>query len=444
MKLTLLDHTMYDYIQKYLSFGQRYKIIFLVSLFVVFPFIRMFSNYFYAFDLPFSIPLFSILNYSAIIGCGLAFLLHRKEYSLGSLLTVVTVILLLMANFFLAEMAQINWAINWLGFMFMFLIISQLLKNLTDAEIYVLQIKLIKVFSVIIFLFTIMTLYALIMEPWYLDPRYFNYYVFEDRNQIHRLYRDYIGTHKQHFGIFSLIIFSFLFTHWKIMANKARLIFIAFVTINIVAIFGVRTLILASTVGMLAFYFLKNSTRKTFAFLIFLFFSLTLYMYRVELYDTVVILYDRLPSLQFAFDAATQNLFGLGNGGYAIFVEENNERLLAQFGSDLMERHGVFWKAPESDLVYFIASWGILSIIFFSFLGFLIFRAVTLFHHNKSLYPIERLILLCTVLLILTGFSNDNAGKLTWWIYVSSLFGVILRSKMNVNIDQSLEPDNPS
>lgn len=133
----------------------------------------------------------------------------------------------------------------------------------------------------------------------------------------------------------------------------------------------------------------------------------------------------------------TQNIFGLGNGAYTIYVEANNDQLLEQFGSELMEQHGLFWKAPESDLVYFIASWGILSVVFFGFLGYLVVYAVKLYHFHPSLFPLERHLVIFTVLLIFMGISEDNAGELTWWIFVSSLFGVILRRKDELEEPQS-------
>lgn len=430
MKSSALDYNRYSYIYNYFSFAQRYKIKLLVFFLLVYPFIKVFTDYYYVIHVTDPLLVWSAFNFIALTGCLVAFLLCKKEFSLRLILVACSIVVLLIANYFLAEMAQIKWAFNWLGFLLIFIVVSQLMKSLSDAEMYILQIKLINGFMIVVFLFTVMTFYALIIEPWYMNPALFNYYVFEDRNQIHSLYRYFIGSNKQHFGIFTLIISSFAFTHWKVLSNRAKIIFTSFFIVNLVAIVGVRTVILGAMVGVMAFYFLKNSLRKIFALLLFLFFVLIIYIYWFEILDVVILLYDRFPALQFAINSMTQNVFGLGNGAYTVYVTENNDRLLAQFGSDLMERHGLFWKAPESDLVYFIASWGVLSVVFFAFLGFLVYKASNLYHFNVFLFPVERYILVFTVLLIFMGISEDNAGELTWWIFISSIFGVILRRDM--------------
>lgn len=430
MKTAAIDYNRYSYINSYFTPGQKYKIYLLVFFLVIYPFIKVFSSYQYL--IPVADPLFiwSVFNFIAILGCFLAFLLHEKEYSLRVILVAISIITLMVANYFLSEMAQVKWLFNWLGFLFIFAVVAQLVKSLTDAEMYILQIKLISVFKIVIGLLTVLTFYALVIEPWYMDARLFNYYVFEERNHIHALYRYHIGSNKQHFGIFSLLISTFVFTHWKMLSKKVQFLVIIFFTVNLVAIIGVRTVILSSIVGIMALYFLKNGLRKLLAFLIGILSLLILYIYWSEIVDVIILLYDRFPALNFAVNAMTENVFGIGNGAYTIYVLENNDRLLAQFGSELMERHGLFWKAPESDLVYFIASWGILSIFFFAFLGFLIFRAAKLYHFEPSLFPIEKFVLVFTVLLVFMGISEDNAGELTWWVFVSSLFGIIQRRHM--------------
>lgn len=430
MKSEVFNYKKYYFIYDYFSIGQKYKLNLLLFLLLVYPFFKVFTDFYFIIRVDDPLFPWTVFNFLSVIGCLIAFVIHQKEYSLKLILTVSSIIILLVLNLLLAEMAQVKWVFNWLGFLFVFATVAQLLKSLTDAEMYIFQIKFIKVLSVLVFILTLLTFYALIIEPWYTDPAFIKYYIFDDRNQIHSLYRFHIGSNKQHFGIFSLIISTFVFTHWKILNNKVRLLFITFFTINLVAIIGVRTVILSSMISILAFYFLKNKLRKLLALLIASLLFLVLYIYWNEIIDLIILLYDRFPALNFAVNAMTENVFGLGNGAYSTYVLENNDRLLTQFGSELMERHGHFWSAPESDLVYFVASWGVLSIIFFGFLGFLIFRAAHLYHYNWFLFPVEKFILIFTVFLIFMGISEDNAGALTWWVFVASIFGVILRRQI--------------
>lgn len=419
----------YSFINEHFGKVQKLKLNLLVFFLIIFPFIKVFTDFYFIYHVDDPLLPWSIFNYISLAGCVFMLLLHEKKYSFGLILSIVVVIVLLVLNYLLADMASPKWMVNWLGFLIVFAVLVQVIKTLTDAEMYMLQVKFTNVVIIVVVIFTILTLYAILIEPWYMEPRLFNYYVFEDRNQIHRLYRDKIGSYKQQYGIFALMLISFTFTHWKLMSKRVKIVFITFFAVNLIAITGVRTAILGSFVGVLCFYFLKNNFRRFFALMIGLGFSLVIYQYWTEVILIVEIAYDRLPALQFAINSMTQNIFGLGNGAYTVYVEANNDQLLEQFGSELMEQHGLFWKAPESDLVYFIASWGILSIVFFGFLGYLVMYAVRLYHFHPTLLPIERHLVIFTVLLIFMGISEDNAGELTWWIFVSSLFGVILRRK---------------
>lgn len=435
-----VDYKKYYFIYDYFSSGQKYKINLLLFLLLVYPFIKVFGDYYYVISAEYrwsflEDPLFlwTILNFVCVVGCLIAFVIHQKEYSLTIILSEVVIITLLISNLLFAEMAQVKWAINWLGFLFILGVVAQLLKSLSDAEMYVFQIRFIKVLAVLVFILTVLTFYALIIEPWYTDPAFLKYYILEERNQILSLYRYHIGGNKQSFGLFSMIVMSFVYTHWSVLSNKVKSVFITFFVINFVAIVGVRTVILSFMVGLLAFYFLKNKFRHLLAVLLASFILLIVYIYWNEIVDVIIILYDRFPALNFAVNAMTENVFGLGNGAYSVYVLENNDRLLSQFGSEKMEGHGVFWSAPESDLVYFIASWGVLSIVFFLALGFLVYKSVKLFKYKETLFPVEKFILLFSVFLIFMGISEDNTGGLTWWIFISSVFGIILRRRFLKN-----------
>jgi len=51
--------------------------------------------------------------------------------------------------------------------------------------------------------------------------------------------------------------------------------------------------------------------------------------------------------------------------------------------------------------------------------------------YNNKLYfsSFERLILSMSSFIILCGISQDNAGSLIWWVFISAGFGVLLRHK---------------
>jgi len=418
----------YLFVNSYLSGGQKYKIYLLIFLFLVFPFFRFFTNYYHLVQVNDPLLPWSIFNFVALMGCATALLLHRKEYSERVLMSFAVVLIIVIVNYFFAEMAQFKSAMNWIGFLIMFVVIAQVIKSFSEPEMVMLQVRSMQVMKILLIVLTILTIYALLIDPWYLNPSLFQYYVLEDRNQIHRLYSNNIGGNKQHYAILATILITFIITHWKYISKGIKIVFVIFIFFNIPAIFGVRTMILGAFVTFAAFFFLKNRIRLFFANLIVLIIVLLVIQYWNELYLIFEVMYDRLPALRVSLDAMTQNVFGLGNGAYTIYVLENNDMLLRTFGSDLMERHGHFWRAPESDIVYFIASFGIFSIVFFAFLGYLIVKGIHLVYHNNSLFPVERALVIHTVIMIFYGISSDYAGKLTWWIFISILFGIVLRN----------------
>ena len=140
------------------------------------------------------------------------------------------------------------------------------------------------------------------------------------------------------------------------------------------------------------------------------------------------IAYDRLPSLKFAFGYSSEHFFGLGNGGYHKYVGANNDKIVSNYGSEMMLMSGNFWIAPESDLVYFVASWGIFSFIFFYLFYFIINKSAYIFHSsNNKITTIENILVIMSSTIIFMGISEDFAGKLDWFIFLSFGLGIIIK-----------------
>lgn len=380
MQVKQEDISQFSYIYNDFSLGQRVKIHYLLFLIIIYPFLRVFQNYFYVIPVENHLFIWSVFNYLIFIATLVVLTINEKRYS-SSIITVVSVaVILLFINLIFAEMASLKWAANWIGFIFIFTAVAQIFKSMTDGEMYIFQLKVLSLMKWIAVLFLGIIILSLILEPWYLDPRLFEYYALQSQNHLISMYRNTVGVFKQTFGVFLLFLIGYAFTHWHLLRKRQRFILLLFFLINLPAMFGVRTLILSLIVGSLVLFFLKNKFRLFVGILMFLVVVIQVYLNWAQIYIIIETLYDRLPSLQFAVSTMTTNLFGLGNGAYHIYAEENNARLLAQFGSELMEFDGVFWIAPESDLVYFIASWGILSVLFFTFFAYIIVVGTNLFH----------------------------------------------------------------
>ena len=107
-------------------------------------------------------------------------------------------------------------------------------------------------------------------------------------------------------------------------------------------------------------------------------------------FSTIKMYYNRLPSLLFAISFLKNNIFGIGNGGYHIYVSEMQDILTYKFSSDSK----LFWLAPESDIVYFISSFGILSLVFLLLFTYLFINFSKYIKRKKVDYTVKYLVLL--------------------------------------------------
>jgi len=195
------------------------------------------------------------------------------------------------------------------------------------------------------------------------------------------------------------------------------------------ALLGIRTFHLGVTLTGAWYYVTKDSSYKNILFVA----SLTLIMiaglYTSELLDYAASSYDRGNSLNFSVATLFSTPFGIGNGGYTQFIIDHNYDILMRFGNELMIAQDSFWTTPESDLAYFIASWGVLSVFFFGFYAYMLLRGSNLLH-SRRLQPIEKTLILMSWVMIFMGISQDNAGKPIWWIFMAAGYGVILRHRI--------------
>ena len=132
--------------------------------------------------------------------------------------------------------------------------------------------------------------------------------------------------------------------------------------------------------------------------------------------------FDRAPSFKGAFHVLNNHIFGIGNGGYTNYVNDN-----IIFLTDTFRRNG-YWTAAESDIVYYIASWGVLSLVFILLSIYIVFMTTFLLVHNGHLLKeIDKIIITTTSILILMGISQDYAFQIVWFIYVGFSLGIIDR-----------------
>jgi hypothetical protein len=375
-------------------------------------------------DEPSIIEISSILNISAII-LVLAFAqfsVLRKRQSLF----LIELIVLLMAtygvNYVVTSYASWKWLVNALGFIFIFYSVTSFLVNCKNEILLRASSLMNLTINIIMLLFILMAGTLLIFD----SVGIFETFRLGGHNSNIYLLTESFHVEKQALGVLLSLVVIWNIVFWPSLIHIQRFVFIIFMLIFFPFWIGIRTFIL--TLILLSGYWLI-ATRAWIMIVSVLAVPLVTLVLVLEwgfIMEVVSKFYDtRLPSLMYALDVLKNTPFGLGNGGYQIVVDAFNLDILAQFGTSGMTS---FWLAPESDLVYFIASFGVLSLVFFGFYAFLLIKGVGVLR-SITWHPFEKFLLLGCISFIFSGISQDNAGKLIWWLYMAAGFAVILKRK---------------
>jgi hypothetical protein len=403
------------------------KSYYILFLLVVTPFVNTFAFIGVPFPVLQPLDISRYTNYVALV-LGSVLLFKKRSLSVNThaLYICIVITIMLVLNYLLTRFASFKWLTNWIGFLLISLTLVTVLCSLTDNQIAAISRSLIKLLVPLIVILS-----GLFLLVWFLRFNVLISYLSNSQlNSVIGILTSELGFEKQSLGTMMGLTVFFVFSGWTKFSNFERFLLILSLLIFFPAIIGIRTLILGMLLFLIFVFFTRLVIFRFVAAPLLLLFSLVVFSYWQEILPILDQNFDRLPSLKFAWSAMTENWLGLGNGGYHLYVEQFNDEILYTYGSDLMIRTGGFWKAPESDLVYFIASWGILSIVFFTGLGWLLMKLSRIAYNWYHLYPLERLIVCMSCFLIFSGISQDNAGSLVWWTFVSSGFALVLRHSM--------------
>jgi hypothetical protein len=400
------------------------KIIFIAFLTIIYPFINIFNGLGEVSPYLINFGLTQILNYIVVL-FALYIFLNNMNFRISLKIIIISSIFLatLVINYILSPYASAGWFINWCGFTFIYVTLSEVTRSLPVEDFDKLErisikwmLKINKYFSIVVLII------------WGLNiSNLMEFIINNDKNSIISILHYSIGTTKQPLGIFYLSMIIFFVLHWKKL-NKPNKIFILLSSIILLpSTLQIRTMWLAISLCFIYSFFIQSTIRKlTLTIIVATFFMLAF----LNIDTTISIVdnnYDRFPSLKFAWSVLEDNFFGLGNGAYQWYVENNNDLLVSKFGGYYNIYTNIFWPAPESDLVYFIASWGWLSAVFFIFYFMAILAGSKLLKFNYGLNNLERYFLFMMLALIFMGISEDNAGKLVWWIFMAVGSGIIIR-----------------
>ena len=387
----------------------------ITAFLVLFPFIRAFSEVFDDMSISDRMQNWTVFLYALIFSY-----LYRRSFNKVLCGIHAALLYVYIFNYMFAYISNTAWLFNVFVFITFSLLLSHIFLNCdnflidkvdsyTNTAVFWISIALIIMFS-----------WGCLFIPGYFD-------LSVDRNNVIGVFTSKLGLYKQTFGYLITLIILWNFIFWDVLSFQRKLIFILFVLVGAPVFLGMRTAILM----LILLSILMNMGKNYFTLSLVIFGILIAWFAFVYFDDFIIFLelfYDRLPSVKFAFDQL--NSFGVGNGGYHFYVAEFGDKLFDKYATGLMLSHGGFWVAPESDLAYFMASFGFLSAVFFLLYLYIIkygFHALK--YYKIRGYRIFSFIILYFIALILMGISEDYAGTAGWWVYFSASIGLIVRSK---------------
>jgi hypothetical protein len=363
---------------------------------------------------------FRIINYLWVI---ISIIILSRYTKLPKYVCIIVLLFsfIFSANYVLTEYASLKWLINSYGFFLVFLLFGVLQYQCTDLKYVEIERELHQIVMFISLPFLGMVVYATMFYPGIFS----NIATGDYNSNI-----DYLG---KTFGIWKIwyaktILLMLIWTilSWKQYTLKLKVYYLLFFVLSFPFFRASRSVTYALLIVLIIIYVF----RRKLTIPIFLAFSLVLLLFTttdiVEMLTQNMEYYDRGPSMYFAFHSMTENIFGYGNGGYHIAAEQFGGEIHTSTPSNALLRHGAGWPSPESSIVYFIGSFGVLSIpIFFFLLVYFVLGLRCLRIYNLT--NIEKFILYSNFITLISGFGNYNASGALWWAFLGAGWGVILR-----------------
>jgi len=395
------------------------RTVVVITLLLFIPFCHIFAA------LPQTQSLGSCLNYLALGLAVIAFPRMVSRISFRVVLLCSSGVVIYGLNYLLGPFASAKWFMNTLGFLFVFAVISNYMKTVSRLQLTLLE----RYFDRLMLLLwgacacaCFVTLYC------YWDAIVAFTTTLRFNHSIVKLTQDY-GLQKQALGPFLAAVVLWHVVYWNSLGRVRKAAFLLFMVLSIPFFIGIRTLLLS--LGLLWIFVLwgsRNITVPTKCGLLILVPLCVLFMavwWEVDVASLILRKYNRLPSVLFAVETFREYPGGLGNGGYTPFVLARRDSLFSEYG---IQAYGLHWfpLAPESDIAYFIASFGLLCPVF-GLLYIYILSNSSYILHSCVPHRFEVFVLLFAVVLIFAGISQDFAGKLGWWTYLGAATGVIFR-----------------
>jgi len=392
----------------------------LVILLVILPFLALFRGHEGIESVVPLIPNY-ILNYGAILLAVVLF--HRcvgriRPDVLG---IVVLFALTYLINFMANPHANPKLLLNSLGFMFVFLSVAAAILRLSDTSRMAIEKKFDSAVFVILVCLSLIFLATIVANA----SSILDFFLGGTHNNSMWLLTTHFTVSKQALGNLLILLVMWCLCSWGSLSARRKRLFVACIILGFPFWIAIRTFYFS--LAFLAITLFVFRTRQLITRYLVICLSVVggvfVVGYRSTIYEHVDKYYNRLPGMLFAVDTLKEHPMGLGNGAYHVFVDNNYDVLAREY---LYGGRRKFARAPESDLTYFVWSFGVLSVVFFGFYVHLLYRCARILL-KCPLSRLEKFLILASLTIMFAGFGQDNAGGLLWWVYMAAGFATSLR-----------------
>ncbi len=370
---------------------------------------------------------FRIVNYLWVI---ISIILLSRYTKLPKYISFILLLLFFIfsANYVLADNASFKWLINSYGFFLVFLSLGVLHYQCTYLKYVEIERKLHQIVMFISLPFLGMVVYATMFYP-----AFENIATAGGYNSNVAFLGKTFGIWKPWYAKLILLILIWSILSWKQYTLKSKVYFLLFFVLSFPFFRASRSITYALLIVLIIIYvFRRKLTIPIISSFVLLFIIFTTTDVISFIFQNIIY-FDRGPSLYFAFHSMTENIFGYGNGGYHFATDQFDSEMHSSTPSIALLSKGASWRSPESMVVYFIGSFGVLSIpIFILLLVFLIFGFRCL--RILNLCKVEKFILYYNFLTIISGVGSYNVNNALWWAFLGAGWGVILRRNKEIKL----------
>jgi hypothetical protein len=301
-------------------------VVFVITAFLIlFPFVNSFPDLFDDLSLIDRVTNWTIFFFVLFFAAS-----YKRYFNIRILAIHILLLSVYILNYMFAYISNTKVLLNSFVFLFFSLFFSHIFLNLNEVSIRKLDHYVNNCTLWICMILMAMFCWGAVYIPGYFDLSY-------DRNVIINVFNTKFGLYKQTFGYLLSLIILWHFVYWKVISSLRKAVFIFFGFVVAPLFIGIRTSVLG-----LSLLFLLINIGKNYLTLALVLSSLLIIGVSAIYFDDFILLiellYDRLPSVKFGLDQL--NSFGLGNGGYHLYVLEFGDELFNKYASGLMLMHG--------------------------------------------------------------------------------------------------------